>query len=92
NTGRGLWFIMIICKTQNKNIAQTLKGGKRGIVDKIISYDAAKNKYKIKYSEGTEDVIPAKNLREGAPTKLSNLEMDYWSKQKNIPSNIKKWI
>ena len=81
-----------LIKTQNKNIAQTLKGGKRGIVDKIISYDAAKNKYKIKYSEGTEDVIPAKNLREGAPTKLSNLEMDYWSKQKNIPSNIKKWI
>ncbi len=81
-----------LIKTQNKNIAQTLKGGKRGIVEKILSYDAAKNKYKIKYSEGTEDVIPAKNLREGAPTKLSNLEMDYWSKQKNIPNNIRKWI
>lgn len=81
-----------LIKTQNKNIAQTLKGGKRGIVEKIISYDTTKNKYKIKYSEGTEDIIPAKNLREGAPTKLSNLEVDYRSKKKNIPNNIKKWI
>ncbi len=81
-----------LIKTTNKNIAQTLKGGKRGIVDKIISYDTQKNKYKIKYSEGTEDVIPAKNLREGAPTKLSNIEIDFWSKKRNIPNNIRKWI
>ncbi|KAK8897870.1 hypothetical protein M9Y10_000098 [Tritrichomonas musculus] len=81
-----------LIKTTNKNIAQTLKGGKRGIVDNIISYDAQKNKNKIKYCEGTEDVIPAKNLREGAPTKLSILEIDFWSKKRNIPNNITKWI
>ena len=66
-----------LIKTTNKNIAQSLKGGKRGIVDKIISYDTQKNKYKIQYSEGTEEIIPAKNLREGVPTKLSNLEIDF---------------
>ena len=81
-----------LIKTQNKNIAETLKGGKRGIVEKIISYDAKKNKYMIKYSEGTEDTIPARNLREGAPTKLSNMELEYWSKRKDIPINIKIWI
>ena len=81
-----------LIKTQNKNIAETLKGGKRGIVEKIISYDTKKNKYKIKYSEGTEDIIPARNLREGAPTKLSNMELEFWSKRKNIPSSIMKWI
>ena len=81
-----------LIKTQNKNIAETLKGGKRGIVDKIISYDIVKNKYTIKYSEGTEDVIPARNLREGAPTKLSSMELDYWSKRKDIPKTIMKWI
>ena len=76
----------------NVPIAETLKGGKRGIVEKIISYDQKKNKYNIEYSEGTKDKIPAKNLREGAPTKLSNLELDYWSKQKKIPNNIRRWI
>lgn len=81
-----------LIKTPNKNIAETLKGGKRGIVEKILSYDANKNKYAIKYSEGTEDVIPAKNLREGAPTKLSNMELEYWSKQRDIPNNIRRWI
>ena len=81
-----------LIKTTNNNIAKTLKGGKRGIVESIISYDEKKNKYKIRYSEGTEDIIPARNLREGAPTKLSNLELEYWSKKSKIPNSIKKWV
>ena len=81
-----------LVKTTNNNIANTLKGGKRGIVERIISYDTKKNKYNIEYSEGTKDTIPARNLREGAPTKLSNMELEYWSKKKNIPAAIKKWV
>ncbi len=79
-----------LIKTTNNNIAKTLKDGKRGIVENIISY--TNNKYKIKYSDGTEDVIPTKNLREGAPTKLSRMEREFWSKKKIIPDAIKKWI
>ena len=38
-----------LIKTTSNNIAQTLKGGKRGIVEKIILYEAQKSKYKFLY-------------------------------------------
>ena len=82
----------LVVANPNVPIAKTLKGGKRGIVEKITSYDSKKNKYHIEYSEGTKDFIPAKNMREGAPTHLSRMELQYWSKKKNIPTSIKRWI
>ena len=82
----------LVISKPNVPIANTLKGGKRGIVEKITSYDTKKNKYHIEYSEGTKDFIPAKNLREGAPTKLSRMELIYWTKKKTIPNNIKRFI
>ncbi|KAK8836406.1 hypothetical protein M9Y10_039749 [Tritrichomonas musculus] len=80
-----------LIKTSNNNLANTIKNGKRGAVDKIISYDEKKNKYKVQYEGGVQDSIPAKNLREGNPARLSTLELEYWSKQKSLPDNIKKW-
>ena len=82
-----------LIKTSVKNIpiAETLKGGKRGVIEKILSYDEKKNKYKIQYEGGVIDNIPAKNMREGAPTQLSRMELEYWSKQTKIPDMIKKW-
>ena len=81
----------LIKSANNIPLTDSLKKGKRGIVDKIISYDVKKNKYKIQYEGGVKDTIPAKNLREGNPIKLSQMELEYWSKQKHIPDAIKKW-
>ena len=48
-----------------------------------------KRKINIKYN--MKDTIPAKNLREGNPINLSQMELEYWSKQKQIPDAIMKW-
>ncbi len=81
----------LIRSANNIPLANSLKKGKRGIVDKIISYDEKKNKYKVQYEGGVKDTIPAKNLREGNPINLSQMELEYWSKQKQIPDAIMKW-
>ena len=44
------------------------------------------------YDNVERDVIPAMNLREGNPTKLSRMEREYWIKQKNIPVSVRKWL
>ena len=82
-----------LIKTKNKNLklADTIKKGKRGDVEFIESYDSKKNKYKVVYEGGVTDKIPPRNLRESAPAKLSSKELEYWSKQKSVPDNIKKW-
>ena len=68
-------------------LAKTL-GTNRAIIDRIISYD--KNKYEVKYDDGTTDKIPIRNLREGRPARLSPLELQYWRRHKNkIPKEIK---
>ena len=81
----------LIKSANNIPLADSLKKGKRGIVDKIISYDPKKNKYRVQYEGGVKDTIPAKNLREGNPIKLSQMELEYWSSQNTIPDAIKKW-
>ena len=81
-----------LVKTKNTNVAETIKNDKRGIVNKILSYDDKKDKYRVEYEGGITQFIPAKNLREGQPTKLSQMELIYWSAKKNIPDKIKKWI
>lgn len=82
---------LVKCDDRYK-IAETIKGGKRGIVSKIISYDGRTDKYKVEYSEGTIDTISAKNLREGDPLRLSPMEREYWIKQKVIPVKIRQWF
>ena len=71
-------------------LAKTL-GTNRGIITDIISHD--KNKYKVKYDDGTTDKIPMRNLREGRPTRLSPLELQYWRRHKNnLPKSIKAYL
>ena len=81
----------LIKSANNIPLANSLKNGKRGIVEKIMSYDEKTNKYRVQYEGGVKDTIPAKNLREGNPINLSQMELEYWSKQKYIPDTIKKW-
>ena len=87
-----------LIKTTNRNIplAESLKDGKRGIIDKILEYNEKTDKYKVEYEgvNGPEryDTIPSKNLREGNPIKLSSLERQFWLKQKEIPVKIRKFI
>jgi hypothetical protein len=72
--------------------AETLANDKKGVVEEIISYDAAHDKYRVRFEGGVTDTIPSKNLREGNPTNLSPLERKFWDKNKrndNLPSKIK---
>lgn len=80
--------------SDNIPIANTIKNDKRGVIEKIISYDENTNKYKVQFDDDkkTIDIIPAKNLREGTPARLSQMERDYWSKHIPVPSKISKWI
>ena len=72
-------------------IAETIKNGKRGVIEKIISYDEKSDKYKVIYDEGTKDNIPSKNLREGNPLLLSRMEREFWAGKNNIPLKIRRW-
>ncbi len=73
-------------------IASSIKDGKRGIVERIIGYNTKRNTYDVVYEGGVKDTIPAMNMREGNPTKLSRMEREYWIKQKNIPIAIRRWL
>ena len=71
-------------------LAKTL-GTNRAIINEILSY--ARNKYKVRYDNNSIDTLPIRNLREGRPTRLSKLEIEYWKKHKNnIPQEIKALI
>ena len=81
----------LIKSTNNVPLAKTLSQGKRGIINKILSYDRRNNRYNVEYKGGVIDTIPARNLREGNPIKLSPIELEYWSNKNNIPEAIMKW-
>ena len=72
-------------------LAETIKDGKRGVIEKIIDYNEKTDKYKVVYDEGTEQWIPAKNLREGKPLLLTRMEREYWCKKNKVPEKIKRW-
>ena len=63
-------------------LASTL-GSKRAIIDYIQNYDKRKQKYNVRLSDGTNDSLTIKRIREGHPTKLSSEERLYWSQNKN---------
>lgn len=82
-----------LVKCDNRyRIANTIKNGKRGVIEKIISYSEKKDKYQVLYDEGSKDFIPSKNLREGNPSKLSKMEREYWSGKSKIPIKIRQWF
>ena len=78
--------------SKNGKVADTLNDGKRGIIEKIVGYDERTDKYNIVYEGGVRDKIKAKNLRETRPTRLSEIEIEYWkNKVQNMPSSIRKY-
>ena len=67
--------------------AQTMSTN-RAIINEIIGF--SNNRYKVRYDNNAIDTLPIRNLREGRPTRLSPLELQYWRKQKQqIPKEIK---
>ena len=73
-------------------LADSIKNGKRAIIKEIVYYHPQENRYDVMYDTGERDEIPAINLREGNPTKLSRMEREFWIKQKNIPVSIRRWL
>ena len=70
-------------------LAETLEeyNANRGVIDEIIDYDHKHQKYKVRFvvpgGRPYEDSIPVRNMREQAPTRLSNLEREYFNKHKD---------
>ena len=86
NTAAELPRYRLVVDTKAKH-AQSLDNN-RAIINEILEY---KNKrYKVRYDNNSIDTLPIRNLREGRPTRLSPLELEYWRKHKNnIPKEIK---
>lgn len=82
-------YRLVKCNDRYK-IAKTIKDGIRGVIDKIIKYDSRYNKYSIIYDEGTTDTIAARNMRDGNPTKLSQMKRAFWANKKSIPKKVRK--
>jgi hypothetical protein len=75
------------------SIANTIKNSKRHEIEKIISYDKANDRYKVQYTNGDKDNIPSRNLREGKPLFLSDMEREFWkNKETKMPNKIIRWL
>ena len=81
---------MVLC-SKSIPLAETLKDEKRGVIERIESYDERRDRYKVVYEGGVHDNIPAKNLREGEPLKLSPIERAFWIR-KELPTKIHKYV
>ena len=78
-------------------LADTIKNGKRGMISDILDYNEKNDTYKVEFDEGTIDTIPAKNLREGNPLVISQIEREYWvdrvtEDNVKIPIKIRKFM
>ena len=73
-------------------LARTVKEGKRGVVERIIRYNEKRDKCTVEYGEGTVDEIPAKNVREEKPLKLSFMERQFWAKESEAEKKVPKAI
>jgi glutamine amidotransferase-like uncharacterized protein len=66
--------------------AKVIPGTSRGSIVEIISYNSKKDIYKVRFEvEGGDDyiyVISAKELRANKPLVMSQLELEYFDKQK----------
>lgn len=67
-------------------------GTNRAIINEITSY--GKGKYRVRYDNNAIDMLPIANLREGRPTRLSPLELQYWRQHKNkqLPTEIRSLL
>ena len=83
-------YKLVLC-SKNIPLAETLKNEKRGVIKRIDGYDERRDKYRVEYEGGVHDSIPAKNLREGEPLKLSPIERAYWV-HKKLPTKIKQYV
>lgn len=94
-------YRLIRTRDQRVKLAETLNGGKEGIIERIDNYNDDTGKYKVKY----EGVVgrkafaqePIRNLRRGNPLVLGPAEREYWLSYtkkagKEIPDRIKKYI
>jgi hypothetical protein len=82
-------------KSNNKaiSVAKTIKNAKRHEVEKIISYDKSNDRYKVQYDNGDKDNIPARNLREGKPLLLCDMERELWKdKQTKMQNKVDQWL
>ena len=95
-------YKLVLC-SKSIPLAETLKNEKRGVIESIESYNEKSDKYRVKYEGGVKDFIPAKNLREGEPLKLSPMERAFWVRalhpqgrsepvRKELPAKIKKYV
>jgi hypothetical protein len=68
------------------NWAETIPGTSRGEIEKILSYDAKKHKYRVQFKmpDGTEfiDIIQESYLRSNNPTSMSKIEKEFFKRQK----------
>ena len=83
-------YKLVLC-SKSIPLAETLKDEKRGVIERIESYDERRDRYKVVYEGGVHDNIPAKNLREGEPLKLSPIERAFWIR-KELPTKIHKYV
>jgi hypothetical protein len=80
---------------------KTLKDDKRAVIERIQGYNDKNQKYDIKFENDPlrEHWIPVKDVREGAPTRMTLEEKKYWITRKNDkedpkdpPPNILKMV
>jgi hypothetical protein len=73
-------------------IGKSLNESKRGLIDKITDYNPKTDKYKIQYEGGSTDTLAPKRFREGHPTRLSHVEVEYWNQlggKNKLPDQFK---
>jgi hypothetical protein len=79
----------------NAPIAKTLNDDRYGIVDKILSFNPKRNKYKLVNEGGVRDEVGPKILRKGNPTLLSIAEAAYWNAmggKNKLPEGMQKLV
>jgi hypothetical protein len=79
----------------NAREAKTLNDDRYGIVDKIMSFNPKRNKYRLVYEGGVKDMRSPNILRKGNPTRLSIAEAEYWNKmggKNKLPEDIRRLV
>ena len=75
-------FKLLPCNDPNVKFADTIVGKWNGNIDKILEYYPKKNKYKVRFIVPGQkpyiDVIPVSYLRGPIPTKMSELEKEFF--------------
>jgi hypothetical protein len=80
--------IILVKSNEINSLTQvkTIPGTSRGSIVEILSYNSKKDSYKVRFEveSGLDyiDVISAKELRTNKPVEMSQLELEYFEKQK----------